>query len=65
MMAYDMRWMQFHVEQSYACLISGDPRNFATTVEQKVDAVITSPPYANNYDYADALRFEMTFSGRS
>jgi len=28
-----------------------------------VDAVITSPPYANNYDYADALRFEMTFWG--
>ena len=63
MMAYDMRWMQSHVEQSYACLISGDARNFATNVEQKVDAVITSPPYANNYDYADALRFEMTFWG--
>lgn len=29
----------------------------------KIDAVITSPPYANNYDYADALRFEMTFWG--
>jgi hypothetical protein len=28
-----------------------------------VDAVITSPPYANNYDDADALRFEMTFWG--
>lgn len=28
-----------------------------------MDAVITSPPYANNYDYADALRFEMTFWG--
>lgn len=30
---------------------------------ETVDAVITSPPYANNYDYADALRFEMTFWG--
>jgi len=28
-----------------------------------IDVVITSPPYANNYDYADALRFEMTFWG--
>ena len=27
------------------------------------DLVITSPPYANNYDYADAIRFEMTFLG--
>ena len=25
--------------------------------------VITSPPYANNYDYADATRLEMTFLG--
>jgi hypothetical protein len=25
--------------------------------------VITSPPYANNYDYADATRLEMTFMG--
>ncbi len=28
-----------------------------------VDAVITSPPYPNNYDYADATRLEMTFWG--
>jgi len=27
------------------------------------DLVITSPPYANNYDYADATRLEMTFAG--
>jgi hypothetical protein len=26
-----------------------------------VDLVITSPPYPNNYDYADATRLEMTF----
>lgn len=25
------------------------------------DLVITSPPYANNYDYADAMRLEMLF----
>lgn len=28
-----------------------------------VDLVITSPPYPNNYDYADATRLEMTFWG--
>jgi len=29
----------------------------------QVDAVVTSPPYPNNYDYADATRLEMTFWG--
>lgn len=29
----------------------------------QADAVITSPPYPNNYDYADATRLEMTFWG--
>ena len=29
----------------------------------EVDAVISSPPYPNNYDYADATRLEMTFWG--
>jgi DNA modification methylase len=28
-----------------------------------VDLVVTSPPYPNNYDYADATRLEMTFWG--
>src|SRR5207249_5681526 len=27
------------------------------------ELVVTSPPYANNYDYADATRLEMTFAG--
>ncbi len=63
MMAQDMRWMQSHAKQSHATLIAGDARNFVRDGDQMVDAVITSPPYANNYDYADALRFEMTFWG--
>jgi len=29
----------------------------------KMEAVITSPPYPNNYDYADATRLEMSFWG--
>ena len=36
------------------------PRNSS---EIEVDAIITSPPYPNNYDYADATRLEMTFWG--
>lgn len=59
----DLRWMQAQAKQSYANVIAGDARTFADGVNFDVDAVITSPPYANNYDYADALRFEMTFWG--
>jgi hypothetical protein len=63
MMALDMKWMQSQANKSHATLIAGDARSFAKSLDKKVDAVITSPPYANNYDYADALRFEMTFWG--
>ena len=59
----DIRWMQARAKHSYAEIISGDARDFAEPMSQSIDAVITSPPYANNYDYADALRFEMTFWG--
>ena len=59
----DLRWMQSHAKKSCAAVIAGDARAFASTGKPLVDAVITSPPYANNYDYADALRFEMTFWG--
>jgi len=63
LMKSDMRWMQLRADRSYAEIIAGDARNSAALITDKVDAVITSPPYANNYDYADALRFEMTFWG--
>ncbi|MDR2676145.1 MAG: hypothetical protein LBC18_15085, partial [Opitutaceae bacterium] len=33
----------------------------AGTAPVLYDTVITSPPYPNNYDYADATRIEMTF----
>jgi len=59
----DLRWMQIRAKRSHAEIIAGDARTLAESMPHKVDAVITSPPYANNYDYADALRFEMTFWG--
>lgn len=62
-MKADLRWMQARANESLAEIISGDARTLADNTSRKVDAVITSPPYANNYDYADALRFEMTFWG--
>lgn len=63
LMKSDMRWMQSRAEQSRGQIIAGDARSMAVIMPKQVDAVITSPPYANNYDYADALRFEMTFWG--
>jgi len=62
-MKHDMRWMQSRAARSFSEAIAGDARNCSDTIGKKIDAVITSPPYANNYDYADALRFEMSFWG--
>lgn len=46
-----------------ANLIQGDARQLQDISEGWADLVITSPPYINNYDYADATRLEMTFLG--
>ena len=46
--------------QGCARVISGDARD-PLVDESEFDLVITSPPYPNNYDYADATRLEMTF----
>ena len=40
-----------------------DARNPDAEFQKKIDLVVTSPPYPNNYDYADATRLEMTFWG--
>ncbi len=40
-----------------------DARNIQSIPDKWGDLVITSPPYANNYDYADATRLEMIFWG--
>jgi hypothetical protein len=44
-----------------AVLIAGDARTCAGVPEGFASLVLTSPPYANNYDYADATRLEMCF----
>lgn len=44
-----------------ALLVSGDARTCAGVPDQWANLVVTSPPYANNYDYADATRLEMCF----
>ena len=61
MMAGDMRAMPDQVAP--ATLLKGDARRPVSVRDDSVDLVITSPPYPNNYDYADATRIELTFLG--
>jgi len=64
MMSQDMRQMQFLVNgTSKAILYHSDARSFPEVRTNSVHIVVTSPPYANNFDYADALRLEMSFWG--
>jgi hypothetical protein len=58
-----MKLFQSHNLVSYAKIHCSDARQCHKVIEKKVDLVITSPPYANNYDYADSTRFEMSFWG--
>jgi hypothetical protein len=44
-----------------AKLVEGDARTCEAVPSGFADCVITSPPYPNNFDYADATRLEMTF----
>ena len=41
----------------------GDARICDSLPADGFNLVVTSPPYANNYDYADATRLELTFFG--
>lgn len=44
-------------------LAKDDARVCSSVQDDTVDLVITSPPYINNFDYADATRLEMSFWG--
>ncbi len=63
LMRADMRAFQSRVTDTLATLIEGDARDYPELEDSSVDIVVTSPPYTNNYDYADATRFEMSFWG--
>jgi hypothetical protein len=49
------------VKSPRATLIPSDARTCDGVPDGFATLVITSPPYANNYDYADATRLEMCF----
>lgn len=44
-----------------ANLIQGDARDCVAVPDRFATLVVTSPPYPNNYDYADSTRLEMCF----
>lgn len=46
---------------SASAVLKEDARDITSIPDGWADMVITSPPYANNYDYADAMRLEMLF----
>ncbi|HZT29454.1 MAG TPA: DNA methyltransferase [Bryobacteraceae bacterium] len=61
--AGDMQARQWMSHGPQARLIQEDARFCTSVPDGWADLVVTSPPYANNYDYADATRLEMTFLG--
>jgi len=63
LMQEDICYLQSLVKSSQATFINEDARSLNSIPDKSIDLVITSPPYANNYDYADATRLEMTFWG--
>lgn len=61
-MAKDMKIAR-KIANYEAHLIQSDARTCFGIPDRFANLVITSPPYANNYDYADATRLEMCFLG--
>ncbi len=59
----DMASMQENLPDCQSTIVQADARSCESVATGWADLVLTSPPYANNYDYADATRLEMTFFG--
>jgi hypothetical protein len=49
------------IDGPHAMFSEDDARSCASIPDGYANLVITSPPYPNNYDYADATRLEMSF----
>lgn len=59
----DMKIYQASEAKPCSSLIKQDARERSPIERNSIDLVITSPPYANNYDYADATRLELSVLG--
>ena len=62
-MSADMNFWQMLEVRHDADIFLDDARLLDTIADDSIGLVVTSPPYANNYDYGDATRLEMTFFG--
>lgn len=62
-MCEDMLYMQSCRPSSKVSLLLHDARKKSVIRENSIDLIITSPPYANNYDYGDATRLELSVLG--
>lgn len=62
-MAEDMSVRQHLHLGPPAQLRRADARTCESVPDAWAELIITSPPYANNYDYADATRLELSFFG--
>ena len=59
-------WSNERHEGSTHLLINGDSRSTRGFIsDNSVDHVFTSPPYLNNFDYADRTRLELYFWGEA
>lgn len=62
-MCEDMKIYQESQAKQCSVLLNQDARKASSIESESIDLVITSPPYANNYDYADATRLELSVLG--
>src|SRR5262249_33705631 len=62
-MMLDMKALQNKGISGNATIHQDDARVCSKVSDDSISLVITSPPYINNFDYADATRLEMTFWG--
>ncbi|MDP3062626.1 MAG: DNA modification methylase [Chloroflexota bacterium] len=62
-MAWDMHYRQRQGIEPLGRILHSDARTCDGVDDDSIGLVVTSPPYPNNYDYADATRLEMSFFG--
>jgi hypothetical protein len=62
-MVSDMTFRQSQGVSSTGEVLWSDARECGGVGDDSITLVVTSPPYTNNYDYADATRLEMSFFG--
>ena len=59
----DIDVFQKNGAEKKSLIIQQDAREKSSVEDNSIDLIITSPPYANNYDYADATRLELSILG--